>query len=154
MGLTIAKSPVDITRESTTDLYARLGASQPVQYHLRQLLERRVTGCPGRSGQCVVSQVFSFSQQLKRGSFYCSSFSKCSSMHSSGFHRPYCAQPYLRCLIPNTRCMRIHHAKEHKSSLVNTQQEEAAIRRDVDAAEHGMPTCVTPKQSNIYVCIS
>ena len=52
--------------------------------------------------------------------------------------------PTCGIYFPDIRSMRIHHAKEHKISLVNAQQEDASARRDVDVSEHaldGMPTC-------------
>ena len=139
----IAKSPVHITRESTLELYNRLGVSRPTSY-VRQLLERRV-------------QV---TQNLEAHRWFCSQLAFLDSAEgtptvespptsTASVIVPVSTAQTISCptcgiYFPDIRSMRIHHAKEHKISLVNAQQEDVSARRDVDVSEHavdGMPTC-------------
>ena len=118
----LAKSPVHITRESTSALYARLKISTPTQ-DLQQLVQRRIQVVQHDSARDWFQLQPQFLLEPQ------SSPTEAPTRPESAALLPVVAPHAVACptcgvYFPGTRAMRIHHAKEHQASLVNSLQEK------------------------------
>ena len=138
----ISRTPVHITRESTPQLFARLGITPTLEY-LARFLSRRIPKVDSQTAIWFTQKL----EELHACSVPASASTAPPSRNAILPVRSDCKQeacPTCGLYFADLSSMRKHHAKKHGVSLVNSAVKSSKDRAALDLAPHmvdGMPIC-------------